>query len=90
MTPRQWATVADVAFDNRDRDAHTRAIARLLVPELHGLSPAQLLAHRGELLRQMVDVNDRLAVQNGAGRLTQSIARLLQELGPDASLEPSE
>lgn len=67
MTPRQWANVAEAAFDNRDRETLVRAVARLLVPDLHGLKPAELLAHRDDLLRQLVDVNDRLAAQNGAG-----------------------
>lgn len=90
MTPKQWRAVAEQAYHARDSDAHTLALDRLLAPDLMNFTPPQLLAHRDELLRQLGDVNDRLAHQNGPGRLTQALAHLLHEFRPDASLDPSD
>lgn len=90
MTPKQWANCADVAYDNHDRDAHTLALARLLVPDLHAYSRAQLLEARDRAFKHLIDIHDRLAAQDGAGRLTHAIAPLLLQEMPAASLDPSD
>lgn len=92
MTPKQWATVADIAAHDRDWDAHTRALARLVAgPDLHTFTRAQLLERRADVLKMLTDVNDRLAAMQGAGSASAALVPVLNKLAsPNETLDPSE
>ena len=90
MIPKQWANCADAAYESRDRDAHTLALARLLFPDLSTYTRAQLLEARDHAFRHLLDIHDRLAAHDGRDRLTHAIAPLLQlPVAPD-TLDPSD
>lgn len=90
MTPKQWANVAVQAAHDRDWDAHDRALARLLAPDLGTYTRAQLLEAREQAFQRLIDIHDRLAAHDGHGRLTHAIAPLLLQPVAPASLDPSD
>lgn len=90
MTPKQWSTAAIVAYEGHDRPALELALWHLVEgTDMHALTREELLARRNDLRLALIEVNDRLAALDGAGRASASIAPLLQApLTPD--LEPSD
>jgi hypothetical protein len=92
MTPKQWASYAEVAARARDWDGFARCIERLLKPDLQTYSRDQLLEHRNDLRNALIDCNDRLAATDGAGRASAPLAQILQGLPPppSPSLDPSD
>lgn len=88
MTPKQWSTAAIVAYEGHDRPALELALWHLVNgPDLHALAREELLSHRNSLRLALIDVNDKLAAMDGAGRASAPLASLLHA---PLDLEPSD
>lgn len=66
MSPQHCAVDVTNAYEAKDRDAHTRALARLVAmvsigPAVERMTLAQLQARRAELQDQLARVDKRIA-----------------------------
>lgn len=98
MTPHQLATEVQNAFDSRDRDQHTRFLARLAAStnpaqaNLAALTREQLQERRNALHVQLAAVNDQLKRMDAAGQQRQQADRneWLRQQEQQGSLDPSD